>query len=276
MEVILAKKCGFCPGVRSAISLAERVLAEEPEVYCLGPIIHNEDVVNRLAENGLKTVEKIDEIRGGTVLIRSHGASPSVIEKLKEKRLKIVDATCVLVKRLQDEARRLEDEGYKVIVVGDKDHPEVKSVVGCVKDVEVVAGVKDLDKIPAGCKLGLVCQTTKGPAFFGEVVGAVASKDFSELKVVNTLCKETVKRQEAAIEVCKQVDVMFVLGGKNSANTRRLVELCKKYNSSTFHLQNWKEFDKSTILDKSKAGVTAGASTPDWIIEEFVENLSKL
>jgi len=274
MEVIVAKKCGFCPGVTNAISIAEKLLAGKGNIYSLGPIIHNPDVVESFANKGLKTVNSIDEIEeGSTVLIRSHGAAPAQIERLKAKGVKIVDATCVLVKRLQQKAIDLEKEGYEVVVIGDKNHPEVRGVVGCVKNVVVISSKDNLRKLPKDKKLGIVCQTTKGPESFGEVVGEIARGGFKELKVINTLCKETVHRQESAVELCKNVDIMFVLGGLQSANTHRLVELCKKHNNQTFHLQNWKEFDKSILFGKAVAGVTAGASTPQWVINEFVENL---
>jgi len=273
MKVIVAEKYGFCPGVRNAISIAEKILAVERDVYSLGPIIHNKDVVERLAKAGLKTVDSVEQIRSGTVLIRSHGAAPEQIAKLKKKKLNIVDATCVLVKRMQRIAKELGEDGYKVVVIGDENHPEVQAVVGCAEDVVVVAGESDLHKLPKNGKLGVLCQTTQSPEHFGRMLGAIGRADFSELKVINTLCKEAVKRQESAVQLCKQVDIMFVLGGLESANTCRLAELCRKVNKQTFHLQNWNEFDKSILSGKNVAGVTAGASTPEWIIEEFVKNL---
>lgn len=273
MKVIVAEKCGFCAGVRNAISIAEKILAEEDEVYSLGPIIHNRDVVERLAKQGLKTVGSVEEIGSGTVIIRSHGAAPAQIEKLAEKKVNIVDATCILVKRVQKIARSLGKEGYRIIVVGDVNHPEVEAVVGCAKDVVVVADESDMHKLPQNGKLGIVGQTTLGPEHFCRMLGAIGRYGFNELKVINTLCEEAIKRQESAVELCRRVDIMFVLGGLESANTRRLAQLCKKYNSRTFHLQNWKEFDKSIFSGKEVAGVTAGASTPEWIINEFVENL---
>jgi len=274
MKVIVAQKCGFCHGVKNAINMAEKILTQEKQVYSLGPIIHNKDVVERLAKAGLKTVDSVDEISSGTVLIRSHGAAPEQIARLKEKGLNIVDATCVLVKRVQQIASELESDGYKVVVIGNKDHPEVQAVVGCGRDVVVVADESDLHKLGKNGKLGIVCQTTQSPEYFSKMVGAIAKGDFNELKVINTLCKEAIKRQEAAVELCKQVDIMFVLGGLESANTCKLAELCKKYNNQTFHLQNWNELDKNILSGKNIAGVTAGASTPEWIIAEFVENLA--
>jgi len=276
MKVLVAAKCGFCPGVRNAISTAERVLAQvdarEP-VYCLGPIIHNKDVVNRLAGAGLRTVESVDEIDAGTVLIRSHGVAPRELDSLRQKGLHIVDATCVLVKRVQQIAKQLEQEGYEVVIIGEENHPEVQGVMGCVKAVVVVADESDLQKLPRDGRLGIVCQTTQSPEHLGRMLEAIGRGSFSELKVINTLCKEAIKRQESAIALCKTVDIMFVLGGLHSANTRRLAELCKKHNNRTFHLQNWDELDKSSLSGRSVAGVTAGASTPNWVIDEFVQRL---
>ena len=207
MKVIVAEKCGFCHGVKNAISMAEKIVGEESEVYSLGPIIHNKDVVERLADAGLKTVEAAEQIPRGTVLIRSHGAAPEEIAKLKKKGLKIVDATCVLVKRLQRIAKELDAAGYKVVVIGDKDHPEVRAVVGCARDVVVVADEADLHKLPKNGRLGVVCQTTQSIEHFGRIVGAIARESFAEMKVVNTLCREAIRRQESAVELCKQVDI---------------------------------------------------------------------
>lgn len=276
MKVLVAEKCGFCPGVRNAISMAERILAESDSagpVYSLGPIIHNKDEVERLARAGLKTVETVEQIESGTVLIRSHGVAPEQLERLEAKGLRIVDATCVLVKRVQQIAKELGTDGYRVVIIGEENHPEVQGVVGCVGDVVVIADQTDLHRLPRDAKLGIVCQTTQSPEHFGRMLGAIGQGSFSELRVINTLCKEAIKRQESAIELCKRVDVMFVLGGLHSANTRRLAELCREHNSETFHLQNWDELDKSIISGKNVAGVTAGASTPQWIVDEFVENL---
>jgi 4-hydroxy-3-methylbut-2-enyl diphosphate reductase len=288
MKVIVAENCGFCPGVKNAISMAEKVLAQKrgaqrgkQQVYSLGPIIHNADVVRQLAEKGLKTVGNVEKIQSGTALIRSHGAAPRQIAGLEEKGINIVDATCVLVKRVQRIAKQLDKAGYKVVVIGDENHPEVQAVVGSASGVIVLADESDLHKLPSNGRLGIVCQTTQSQEHFSRMLGAIGRHGFRDLKVINTLCRESIKRQESAVQLCKRVDIMFVLGGLESANTRRLAELCKKYNNRTFHLQNWSEFDKSTCFGKKAAppriaGVTAGASTPEWIIEEFVENLIKI
>jgi 4-hydroxy-3-methylbut-2-enyl diphosphate reductase len=276
MEVLVAEKCGFCPGVRNAITLAKKTIQGKKEVHSLGPIIHNEEVVRQLAQAGLKTIDSVDQISTGTVLIRSHGATQKEIQTLEKKGVNIVDATCVLVKRVQKIARVLHEEGYKVVIIGDKNHPEVKAVVGSSPDVEVVGDESDLDKLNKYKKLGVICQTTQSPDFFANMIGHIGRLEFSEIKIINTLCRETMSRQEAAVKLCRQVDIMFVLGGLHSANTRKLAELCKKHNSQTWHLQNWDELDISILSGKRVAGVTAGASTPDEVIKEFVDKLRQI
>jgi len=275
LKVLVAANHGFCPGVKNAIMLARETLAQRKNVYSLGPIIHNEEVVHELAANGLKTVNTIDEIEAdrGTVLIRSHGATLAQLEEIKSRGLDIVDATCILVKRLQKISLELSKQGYKVIIIGDKEHPEVQAVLGFTENVAVIANKADLNKLSSHSKLGVISQTTQSPDHFAKMLGEIVKKGFSELKVINTLCREAIKRQRSAVDLCKKVDIMFVLGGLHSANTRKLAELCKKYNNESFHLQNWEEFDKKVLFGKAIAGITAGASTPDRIIAEFVEKL---
>lgn len=275
MKVLVAQRCGFCPGVRNAIQMAKDTLNREKCVYSLGEVIHNKDVVGKLAGEGLKTVTSVEQIPSGTVLIRSHGATAAQFRKIKDKGLEIINATCILVKRVQKIAKKLHADGYLVVIIGDKGHPEVQAIVGSAEDVVVVGNENDILNLPENKKLGLICQTTQSPEHFGNMVALMVKKGFSEMKIIDTLCKEAIKRQRDAIQLCRQVDVMFVLGGLHSANTRKLAELCKKHNSATFHLQNWQELDIISLSGKKIAGVTAGASTPEWIIEEFVENLRK-
>lgn len=276
MKVFVAEKCGFCPGVRAAIESAQKTLAAAGPVYSLGPIIHNQDVVEQLAQKGLKPVQNVDEISAGTVIIRSHGATEQQLHQIRQKGLEIVDATCVLVKRVQKIAKALAGEGYQVIMIGDKNHPEVQAVVGSAPNVTVVGSSEDIDNLPKYKKIGLIGQTTQNPEDFIAMAAALMRRGFVEIKIVNTLCRETMERQQAAVKLCRQVDVMFVLGGLHSANTKKLAELCKKHNPNTFHLQNWQELDRSILFGKKTAGVTAGASTPDEVIEEFVRNLEKI
>ncbi len=275
MKVIVAKSSGFCPGVRNAIDMAEKTLSKEKNVHSLGEIIHNKDVVKKLSSAGLKIEEKIEKIKSGTVIIRSHGATAEQIKKMQSRGLKIVDATCVLVKRVQKIAKVLDDEGYKVVIIGDKNHPEVQAVLGSAPEISVVGSKKDVHKLRKYKKLGVICQTTQSPEYFAQMLAEIALMEFAELKVINTLCKEAIKRQSCAVQLCKKVDIMFILGGLHSANTIKLAELCKKYNKKTFHLQNWKELDKTILFGNNVAGITAGASTPQWVIDDFVENLRR-
>jgi len=290
MKVLVAKKRGFCFGVEKAIAAAEELLAKRKQVYCLGPLIHNSQVVDRLAAAGLRTVEKLSEIEplvesgnsdGGTVerptvLIRSHGCRPELLKEVKELGFNLVDTTCVLVRRAQNLVDELYRQGYQVVVVGDPDHPEIQGVVGYAPKVTVVAGPEDLDKLPSDGKLAVISQTTYSGEDFGQIVGLIAMRGLEEMKVVNTICRETARRQKSAIELCRQVDVMFVLGSQRSANTRELASLCRRNGVKTYHLQNWQEFKGSYVCEGQTVGITAGASTPDWLIKEFVENLQKL
>jgi len=276
MKVIRADKLGFCFGVERAIGLAETALEKGGDVYSLGIIIHNREVVDRLSEKGLATVEYPGDIDGGTVLIRSHGVNPQIMEVMERDCRELVDATCVLVRRAQRIVKQLYEEGYQVVMIGDANHPEVKSIIGYAPDVIVIGGPEDLDRLPKGERLGIVVQTTHSQKQFGDMVGLIASRPFREIRVVNTLCLEVARRQEAALVLCSQVDVMFVLGGLHSANTQELARLCREQGVTTYHLENWKSFRRGYINGAKTVGVSAGASTPPWVIEEFIENLESL
>lgn len=275
MEVRLASKLGFCFGVERAIEMAERVLAQHPEgVYSLGEIIHNRQVVEEFSHKGLKVINDVNQAKG-LVLIRSHGEPPEVFEQLRNRGVEIVDATCVLVKRAQQIVMNLAKEGYQVVVVGQVEHPEVKAVLGYADDVICIDKPEDLELLPSDGKFGIVCQTTHSLGHFGRMVGLIVARGCREIKVINTLCEEVRRRQAAAVELARQVDVMFVLGGKQSANTRELAHLCQEQGVATYHLEGWEEFSPDMVSGKSVAGVTAGASTPRWIIERFVNNLRR-
>jgi len=273
MKVKLARKMGFCRGVEHAIEVAEQALADRGgEIRSLGEIIHNRQVVDELARRGLKVIHDIDQATG-TVLIRSHGEPPEVYEALRRRGVDILDATCVLVRRAQKVVAALAEEGYRVVIVGQASHPEVRAICGYAPDAICVDSPEELDRLPPAGKLGIICQTTHSVEFFGEMVGRIVARGYGEIKVVGTGCGEVRARQEAAVELARQVDVMFVLGGKQSANTRELAGLCRQQNVTTHHLENWGQFRPEMVAGKGLAGVTAGASTPKWVVEEFVSNL---
>ena len=280
MKVRLATSRGFCFGVEDAIQLAEAAVEEHGpgRVVALGPVIHNKQVVNELQDAGLdQTVdlELIDPSK--TVLIRSHGAPPETFQRATERGLGIVDATCGLVKRAQNVVKQLHEEGYHVVMIGDPDHPEVRGVIGYAPNVTVIAEETNLERaLPYKERLGIVAQTTQSPEHVADMIAKILKRPYREVKIVNTLCLEVARRQEAAMELAKEVEVMFVLGGLHSANTRELARLCREAACDTYHLETWKQFKPSMVKGKQVAGVTAGASTPESVITEFVRELEAL
>ena len=277
MQVKMATSRGFCFGVEDAIEIAEAAVAEHGagSVVALGPVIHNKQVVSKLEEAGLNQSGDLETIDpSDVVLIRSHGASPETMQRAKDRGLEIVDATCVLVKRAQNVVKQLHEEGYHVVMIGDPEHPEVKGVIGYAPNVTVVDRGSDLEEaLPYKERLGIVVQTTHSPEHVAGMIAEILKRPYREVEIINTLCLEVTRRQEAAIALCREVDVMFVLGGLHSANTREMARLCTEAGIDTYHIETWEQFDPSMVVGKKVAGVTAGASTPEWVIAEFVGNL---
>lgn len=267
---------GFCFGVEDAVNLARETTASGERVYSLGPLIHNKQVINELAESGLETVDSLEDVRDGAVLIRTHGVDPSTMAAAQQRSTNVIDATCVLVRRAQQAVKQLHEDGYAVVVVGDADHPEVQGIVGYAPKVTVIGSRDELDTLPPDGRLGVVAQTTLSQENFAEMVGEIVRRPFREIKVVNTLCIEVVHRQQAAIALCRKVDVIFVLGGRHSANTQELARLCGERGVRTYHLENWESFRAEYVRGCRVAGVTAGASTPSQVIHEFVNALELL
>ena len=280
MQVKVASSRGFCFGVEDAIEIAEAAVERRRagRVVALGPVIHNRQVVQKLQEAGLDQsgdLETIDQSKA--VLVRSHGASPETFKQAEDRGLEIVDATCVLVKRAQDVVMKLHDEGYHVVMIGDADHPEVRGVIGYAPGVTVLDRGTDISKVlPYKERLGIVAQTTHSPAHVAEMIAEILKRPYREVKIVNTLCLEVVRRQEAAIALSKDVDVMFVLGGLHSANTREMARLCEEHGCTTYHIETWDQFEPRMVKGCEVAGVTTGTSTPEEVIDEFVRNLQAL
>ncbi|MFQ5590955.1 MAG: 4-hydroxy-3-methylbut-2-enyl diphosphate reductase [Phycisphaerae bacterium] len=277
MEVRVAKSRGFCFGVEDAIEIAQAALERRGTggVVALGPVIHNRQVVDRLGKAGLNQSGELESVDPSkAVLIRSHGESPETFQRARERGLEIVDATCVLVKRAQNVVRQLHEEGYHVVMIGDPNHPEVRGVIGYAPNVTVVDWGTDLKTaLPHKERIGIVAQTTHSPAHVAGMIAEIVKRPYREVKIINTLCLEVTRRQEAAVALCADVDVMFVLGGLHSANTREMARLCEKQGCPTFHIEAWSEFKASMVEKRRVAGVTAGASTPAEVIDEFVDNL---
>ncbi|MCX5867362.1 MAG: 4-hydroxy-3-methylbut-2-enyl diphosphate reductase [Proteobacteria bacterium] len=275
IKIIPTRSIGFCQGVKRAVELSESALKGAPgPIFSVGPIIHNPPEMERLGRLGLSVVRGIDEIpRHASLLIRSHGATPREISAARKRGLKIIDATCPIVKRLQAAYRKLIREGYTVVVVGDKNHPEVQGVLSQEKGRGlVVGGPEDLRKIKLKGRIGMVAQTTQPLQKVQEVADFLLGKS-EELRIINTLCPVTLKRQEEASDLAKRVDLMLVIGGKNSANTSRLFELCRKVNPHTFQIERLHELDLRGGKGKRILGITTGTSTPLWLIKQMVEEI---
>lgn len=274
MKVYLADKAGFCFGVKRAISTAFEAAAGG-NVYCLGPLIHNPQEVERLRQAGVKTVEDFTSLRPGDFLIiRSHGVPPRVLVQASERGLQIIDLTCPFVGKAQRDAESLHKEGYQVVVVGEKKHPEVQSILGYAGDnAVVVETAEDVENLSLLSRVGIVAQTTQSYSNFSEIVLKLLSLS-KELKVFNTICNSTKERQDAARLLAGQVDVMLVVGGRNSANTSRLVSVCRKEGKPTYHIEVADEIRPDWLEGATTVGVTAGASTPDWVVEGVLKKLA--
>ncbi len=276
MEIILAKSAGFCFGVKRATKMAfQEAESGNPDTYTLGSIIHNPQVVDKLASAGVSVKNDVENINQGTVIIRSHGVTLDEIDRAKKKGLRIVDATCPFVKKAQDLTTLLREEGYFVVIVGDEEHPEVKSIISYGgKDVIVVNSPDKLETLPKKKKIGVVAQTTQSfdnlKAIVNECLGKVG-----ELRVFNTICGATAIRQDQSRDIALEVDCMIVVGGYSSANTNRLAEICKSIQPNTHHVEVAAELDSAWFSGVKRVGVTAGASTPEWIIDDVVKRIKE-
>ena len=267
MEVILAEHLGFCYGVKRAIEIARQNASTDGTSSTLGPIIHNPQMVERLKNEGVGTVSSLDEMEDGLVIIRSHGVGPKVYEEAESRGLELVDATCPHVKKAQLSAKLLSEEGYTVVIVGEKNHPEVKSIFEWTEqNAYIIETEAEVDALPSIGKLGIVSQTTFSGEKFRSIVSCLLEKS-REIKILRTICTATDLRQASALELAKNVDVMIVVGGKNSANTSRLAQLCAT-KCKTYHIETVAELQDEWLGHVNKIGITAGASTPDWIIKE--------
>jgi len=280
MKIEKADKTGFCFGVKRAIEIIEEAAREHGGVETLGELVHNQQVLQRLADIGVKAVEDVSNIQGDTVAISAHGVSPEREAEIQGRHIKLIDTTCPFVHRAQLVARRLSEADFFVVVYGEADHSEVKGILGWTKgkglatlDERVVAG---LDPIPR--RIGVLSQTTRIPARFNEfvkkIVGTIFTKD-SELRIIDTICHDIRERQEAAVELARKVDLMLVVGGRNSANTNHLAQLCSDI-TETHLIETAEEIKAKWLTGHRHAGVTAGASTDERTINEVLSRLEAL
>ena len=280
MNIKISEKAGFCFGVKRAMGLAWRELCDEhdKQTYALGPLIHNKQAVEKYEERGLITVDDIEEIPSDVkMIIRSHGVSKSIYDRAEEKGLDVVDTTCPFVKKIHDIVKENYDNGKKIILIGDKNHPEVIGINGWCKNTAITiktieeAEVLELNNDKSYCA---VAQTTMNLEVYRKIVEILKTKA-NDIEFNNTICSSTKARQEAARELASEMDCMIVIGGKHSSNTQKLVGICKEV-CPTFAIETRDDLDVEEIKKYENVGITAGASTPDWIIDDIIEYLKSL
>ncbi len=279
MRIMLAKNMGMCFGVKRALEIAERALERNKgkKIHTYGPLVHNKEVISGLEKKGAKIAGSVGDVEKGAVLIiRAHGVSDKDIGKAKEKGIEVVDATCPFVAKAKQAAQDMEKEDFKVVILGQKEHPEVIGIAESLSDPVIVTDAEDVKNLAGNkeCnKLGLISQTTQSEKVFNDVV-----KEFKKLdngaRIEKTICSATSERQESAKETAKKSDIMIVVGGKNSANTKKLVEICSGI-TETKHIENVSGLEKAWFDGKEAVGITAGASTPGWIIDDVVRTIEK-
>lgn len=276
-RIEVARHAGVCYGVERALAMASDAARDaNGPVSTLGPLIHNPIVVRELEEVGVVTASSVDDCEGGTVIIRAHGVVPQVVNDAEAHGLNVIDATCPYVKKVHVAAEKLVREGYQLIVVGESGHPEVEGIMGHADaNARVVSTPEDLDDIELGRNVGVVVQTTQTPDALAAIVTALVPH-VSELRVVNTICAATQERQDSAAELASRADVMIIVGGKNSGNTRRLAQICSARCERSYHIEDADELDASWFEGAELIGVTAGASTPAAHIDRTVAALSAL
>lgn len=280
MRVLIAKHAGFCEGVERAYRIALEQTGAGKPVFMLGNLVHNTQVIDKFKKLGVKTVRTVSEIPSGSkgvLLISAHGVPPGIYEEARDKGLSIVDTTCAWVKKAQKIARELAEEGRRVIIVGDKGHVEVKGLVGwsggkaaVIEDLAELEGLS----ISRQDRLGVLAQTTQTEKRFNEITAALKNAA-GDVREFNTICGATSKRQNAAVDLARKADLMLVIGDRMSANTKRLTELCAGTGTETHQIQTVKEFELAWLKGKEKVGITAGASTPEWVVKEVVERLQE-
>ncbi len=277
-RIILARSAGFCFGVKRAMSIADETAAGGEKggtvpIASLGPLIHNPQAVEELEKKGVHVVGTVDDIACGKVIVRSHGITRTEHEALVAKGVTIIDATCPFVNKAQEHARSLSRQGYAVIVVGDANHPEVKSIVSYIEPgTPIITTLQEIREKTRIRKAGIVAQTTQSYDNLMQFVGE-ALKKFPEVRVYNTICNATTLRQRESTALAGTVEVMIVLGGYNSANTRRLAEICREINPKTRHIETADELPRELVDGVETVGVTAGASTPQWIVDALVARI---
>ncbi|MFT7880679.1 MAG: 4-hydroxy-3-methylbut-2-enyl diphosphate reductase [Sulfurimonas sp.] len=276
MKIELASSYGFCFGVKRAIRIAE----EHKGSKTYGPLIHNKDEINRLKEGfSIGLAEKLEDIDADdSVVIRTHGIPKHELSVLKAQKNEVIDATCPYVTTPQQIVEEMSEEGYSIVIFGDKNHPEIKGVVSYAvnpEDAFIVLDAEELESLPLRSKVALVSQTTRKPEDFLKIVNALILTR-KEVRVFNTICNATFENQDAAAELAKRADVMIVIGGKHSSNTKQLHSICKRDCEDSYLIENEQELEPSWFEGKALCGISAGASTPDWIVQNVIDQIERM
>ena len=276
MKILLAKNAGYCFGVRDAVDMAYDTAKEHGDVYMLGHIVHNENVVNDLDKAGAKVVDSLDKVpEGRPVLLRAHGTHVDTWKEAKQKNINIVDATCPLVRDIHDEIKQLEADGRKIIIIGDHGHDEVVGIASQVKNPMIVATPEEAIKLRKTKRAGVVSQSTQTIENVQEIVNILMNK-VVDLRFINTICFPTKRNQEQIKELSEKCDVMFVIGSFTSANSKRLTDLSKERNKRSYQVTCAFDINEKWLEDCNVVGISAGASTPDNIIEEVLERIKEI
>ncbi len=276
MKILLAKNAGYCFGVRDAVNMAYDTAKEHGDVYMLGHIVHNENVVDDLDKAGAKVVDSLDSVPDGRpVLLRAHGTHVDIVEEAKNKKMNIVDATCPLVRDIHDEIKTLEADGRKIIIIGDHGHDEVVGIASQVKDPIIVATADEATELRKTKRAGVVSQSTQTIENVQDIINILMSK-VVDLRFINTICFPTKRNQEQIKELSKQCDVMFVIGSFTSANSKRLTDLSKERNSRSYQVTCASDIDEKWLDNCETVGISAGASTPDNIIGEVLDKIKEI
>ncbi len=271
MKILIADEAGFCFGVKRAAEMVITQGNDKEKINTLGPLIHNNQFTSYLESKNIFSVDSINDINTKKVVIRSHGVEKKIENRLKNKGFNLLDATCPFVKRVHRLAESLEQEGYKIVIFGEKKHPEVIGIKSYAKNPIVVKDIKDLPSFKKDEKIALISQTTQNLKKFEELANYL-KLNYKYTRIHNTICDATEKRQLAAQDLANKVDLMIVIGGKHSSNTSRLYDVCSK-KVITYHIETESELRKKWFLDKNKIGLTAGASTPDFIIDKVIKKI---
>jgi 4-hydroxy-3-methylbut-2-enyl diphosphate reductase len=275
MKIRVAKNSGFCSGVKRAVDLAFEASKANERVYTYGPIVHNEQVVEKLKNIGVETINELNDGINGTVIIRSHGISPKEYNILEDRAIYFIDGTCPLVKKIHKDVEEYKKQGYHMVIIGDKDHPEVKGIIGFAgEDYTVINGIDDISNIPLYSNIVVVSQTT----YLREKWQTITERIKEVIKdavIIDTICYATKNRQLETEKLAKESDLMLIIGGRDSSNTKKLCEISKKYCDSHW-IQTDKDINPEWFNNKKNIGITAGASTPQWIIEEVVRKMDEL